>query len=205
MLADRAMGTLSNLVVLVVIPLLGYYAYHRFRHKRTLGGVLKRAGLNRGEPGYLKYATAGVAIIVAGVWLFPPDLEVITREGTVQHGFLGAGLGIEPLLAAALYAFVQTGFTEEFLFRGLIAGSLGRRLSLRWANLIQAAIFLAPHLILLAIMPEHWPILILVFGGALYAGWLRIASGSIAGPWLLHGSANFAVTLSVLARTMPQG
>lgn len=72
-----------------------------------------------------------------------------------------------------------------------------------WANLLQAAIFLAPHLLLLFIMPEHWPLLGLVFLGALFGGWLRIRSESILAPWVLHGSANLAVTLSVLVRTMP--
>jgi membrane protease YdiL (CAAX protease family) len=205
MLTQRAVDTLANLVILVGLPLLVYYGYHRWRHGRTLAGVLQRSGLQRGEPGHLKYALAGVAVIAAGVVLLPPDLEAITREGSAQARFAGAGLGLDALGTAALYAFVQTGFAEEFLFRGMIAGSLGRRMSLLWANVIQAAIFLAPHLLLLAIMPEHWPLLILIFGGALYTGWLRIASGSIVGPWLLHGSANFAVTLSVLTRTMPAG
>ena len=46
---------------------------------------------------------------------------------------------------ALLYGVVKTGFAEELLFRGLIAGSLGRRLPLVWANLLQALIFLLPH------------------------------------------------------------
>jgi membrane protease YdiL (CAAX protease family) len=105
--------------------------------------------------------------------------------------------------SALLYALAQTGFTEEFLFRGMIAESLGRRMSLARANLIQAVIFLAPHLALLRIMPEHWPALILVFTGALFAGWMRLRSGSIVGPWMLHGGANLMVTLNVLLRTAP--
>lgn len=203
MLVQRAMDTLTNLVVLVVIPLLVYCAYHRWRRKRTLGEVLRRAGLQLGELGYLRYALAGVVMICGWIWLLPPDLEALTRQGSAQHRFAGAGLGLDALVAAVLYALVQTGFAEEFLFRGLIAGSLGRRVPLLWANLIQATIFLLPHLLLLYVMPEHWPLLLLVFGGALFNGWLRIRSGSIVGPWLLHGSANLAVTLSVLARTTP--
>jgi membrane protease YdiL (CAAX protease family) len=36
---------------------------------------------------------------------------------------------------ALLYGVVKTGFSEELLFRGLIAGSLSRRLPLLWATL----------------------------------------------------------------------
>ena len=53
---------------------------------------------------------------------------------------------------ALLYGVVKTGFPEELLFRGLIAGSLSRRFSLLWANVVQALIFLIPHLLVLRIM-----------------------------------------------------
>jgi membrane protease YdiL (CAAX protease family) len=102
---------------------------------------------------------------------------------------------------ALLYGVVKTGFPEELLFRGLIAGSLARRLRSGWANLLQALVFLAPHLLVLRVMPEMWWIILFVFGGALIAGWLRIRSGSIIGPWLIHAFANVAICLSVAART----
>ena len=102
---------------------------------------------------------------------------------------------------ALLYGLVQTGFAEEFLFRGLIAGSLARRLRLRWANLTQALIFLLPHLLVLSIMPEMGWIIPVILAGALFAGWARIESGSILGPWLIHGSVNVTMCLSAAART----
>ena len=55
---------------------------------------------------------------------------------------------------AFLNGAVQTAFTEELLFRGLIAGSLSRRLPVLWANLAQAAIFFLPHLLILLVVPE---------------------------------------------------
>lgn len=203
MLIQTAVNTSFNLVLLVGIPLLFYYAVHRRRHQRGIAEVMGRAGMRLGESRYLWYAAGGVVVVLLWIAVLPPDLEVITREGTVQHRFAGRGIDVDTVSSAALYALVQTGFSEEFLFRGLIAGSLGRRMSLVRANVLQAALFLAPHLLLLTIMPEHWPVLILVFIGALFAGWLRLRSGSIAGPWMLHGGANLVVTLSVLVRTMP--
>ena len=49
-------------------------------------------------------------------------------------------------------------------------------------------------------MPKAWPLLPLVFVGALVFGWLRIKSGSIIGPWLMHASGNVAIALSVAIR-----
>jgi membrane protease YdiL (CAAX protease family) len=102
---------------------------------------------------------------------------------------------------ALLYGVVKTGFTEELLFRGLIAGSLSRRLSVVWANIVQALIFLLPHLLVVKIMPEMWGILPVIFASALFMGWVRIRSGSIVGSWLIHAFANIAICLSVAIRT----
>ena len=96
---------------------------------------------------------------------------------------------------------LKTGFAEELLFRGLIAGSLARRLSLFWANVWQAVIFLLPHLLVLFIMPEMCGIIPIIFIGSLFFGWVRIKSGSIVGPWLIHATANVTMCLSVAGRT----
>ena len=96
---------------------------------------------------------------------------------------------------------IKTGFAEELLFRGLIAGSLSRRMTLAWANIAQALVFLLPHLFILFVMPEVWGILPVVFGSALFLGWVRIRSGSIIGPWSVHAAANVAMCLYVAVRS----
>ena len=103
---------------------------------------------------------------------------------------------------ALFYGVVKTGFAEEFLFRGLVAGSLSRHFSVLWANLMQALIFLVPHLFVLFVMPEMSGILPLIFVGSLFLGWVRIKSGSMVGPWLVHASANVTMALSVAIRTV---
>ena len=119
-----------------------------------------------------------------------------------MRSFAGLGFSTQTVAMAFLYGVVKTGFSEEFLFRGLIAGSLSRRLSLVWANVVQALIFLAPHLLILFIMPEIWVILPLVFVVALFKGWLRIKSGSIIGPWVIHGCVNMALGISIAIRSV---
>lgn len=201
MLADVAAATLANLVVLAAVPFGLYYLVQRIRHGRSLGEVARRAGLQVGEVRYLLYCVPIALVVVAGLLLWSPPLEPLTREGSATHHFAGAGLGSSTFLAALLYAGVETGFSEELLFRGLIAGSLGRRLPLLQANLLQALVFFLPHLLILFVMPGAWGVLILVMAGALLMGWVRIRSDSVLGPWLLHASGNLAVALLVAART----
>ena len=201
MVADAAVSAVLNVVLLGGIPFAVYFLWHRIRHKRPLGEVAQRAGLQVGDPKSIAYSAAFAAVSVAGLLLWSPPVEVFTREGSPQRVFLGLGITGTSVAMALLYGVVKTGFAEELLFRGLIAGSLGRRLPLVWANLIQALIFLLPHLLVLTVMPEMWGLLPIVFGTALFLGWARIRSESILGPWLVHAAANVATCLSVAART----
>lgn len=200
-LTNAVLSAAVNVVLLAGVPFLVYAAYHRLRRKRSFAESARRAGLQVGEPRYIGYGVAFALLVIAGLFIWPPSLDSMLRQGSAQRQFAGLGLGAQAVTTALFYGIVKTGFAEEFLFRGLIAGSLARRLPFGWANLTQALIFLAPHLLLLAIMPGAAGILLLVFAGALVAGWLRIASGSIAGPWLMHGLVNVATALSVASRT----
>jgi membrane protease YdiL (CAAX protease family) len=201
LLANAAVSALVNVLVFAGLPFFCYFAYQKWRHQRTFGEVARRAGLQLGAGQYLAYsmafALAGVAIVV--IW--PPPLDPLVRDGSPQQPFVGLGLGGPAVPMALLYGVVKTGFPEELFFRGLIAGSLSRRLPLLWANLGQALIFFLPHLLVLRVMPELWGILPVVFAGALLWGWVRIKSGSILGSWLMHASGNVAMCLSVAIRT----
>src|SRR6516162_8507500 len=201
LLTNAALSALVNLLIFAGLPFFAYFVYQKWRHKRAFGEILRRAGLQLGAGRYLAYsaalACAGVAIIV----LWPPPLDPLVRKGSPQRPFVGLGFGGPAVLMALLYGVVQTGFPEELLFRGLIAGSLSRRLPVPWANLGQALLFLIPHLLVLWVMPEMWRILPVIFVGSLLLGWVRIRSGSIIGPWLIHASVNVATCLSVAIRT----
>jgi membrane protease YdiL (CAAX protease family) len=200
-LANAAVSAVFNVLLLAGIPFFVYYLWHRIRHKRGLDEVARRAGLQVGDPRWIGYSAAFAAVSVAALLLWSPPVEVFTREGSPQRDFVGLGISGTSIAMALLYGVVKTGFPEEVLFRGLIAGSLGRRLPFLWANLIQALVFLLPHLLVLTVMPEMWGLLPLVFATALFLGWARLRSESILGPWLVHAAANVATCLSVAART----
>lgn len=201
MLLQAAVSALFNVLVLAGLPFLVYWAWHRFRHKRKLAEVMRRAGLQVGDLRYVGYCALIAAVGVAGLLAWPPSLEAQLEEGSAFRAFGGLGWSGTSLGLALFYGVVKTGFAEELLARGLIAGSLSRRMSLAWANLVQALIFLAPHLLLLLVASEFWMAMPLIFAGALLAGWARIKSGSILGPWLIHAAVNVTTCLSVAVRS----
>lgn len=201
LLVNAALSAVLNVVVLAVLPWLGYYLYLRRRHRLGLRETLRRSGLQLGPSRFLAYSAAFGLVAIAVFAVAAPPVEPFLRVGSPQRAFEGLGLSGPAIPMALLYGVVQTGFAEELLFRGLIAGSLARRTSTRRANGIQALIFLLPHVLVLTIMPEMWPLLPLVFAGALFVGWVRIRSGSILGPWLVHAALNVTTCLSIAART----
>jgi membrane protease YdiL (CAAX protease family) len=194
---EFVLSALVNVLVLGGVPLLAYFVYHRRRHKRSGEEILARAGLTLGEFRYLAYCAVFSALGVAAFLLWRPSVVALTREGSAWRAFFDVGLGAKGISMALVYGIVKTGFPEELLFRGLIAGSLSRRFALPWANLLQALVFLSPHLLLLFLMPEMWPLVTCVFLGSLFVGWARIRSGSILGPWLAHACLNVTTGLYV--------
>jgi membrane protease YdiL (CAAX protease family) len=201
LLASAAISAAVNLLIVAGLPFLLYFVYQRWRHRRSFREIAQRAGLQLGERRYLGYSLVVALVAVAMLLLWQPPLEPYLRNGSPQQAFRGLGLSGTAVAMALLYGLIQTGFAEELLFRGLIAGSLARLLPVSWADVAQSALFLVPHLLLLRVMPELWVLLPIIFAAALLVGWLRIKSGSIIGPWLIHGSLNVTICLSVAART----
>lgn len=195
------MNALAQLLLLAGLPLLAYAVYQKRRHKRGWSEIANRVGLSVCPLRYLLYSVALAIACVAAVVVWLPPLEVYMSEGSLFKPLVGLGLSKTAIIMAVARGAVQTALTEEIVFRGLIAGSLSRRLPMLWANVGQALAFLLPHMLILYVMPQMWPLLLLVFLGGLVFGWLRIKSGSILGPWLIHASVNVTVALSVATRT----
>jgi membrane protease YdiL (CAAX protease family) len=158
------------------------------------------ATLPRSSVRYLLISAAIALAVACALLLWQPPVAPFLREGSPQRVFAGLGWGMQAIVMALLYGVMQTGFVEELLFRGLIAGSLARRLPLVWANLLQAGIFMLPHLLILKTMPQMWMLLPLVFVLALAMGWVRVKSGSILGSWLVHATLNVTMCLMVAVR-----
>ncbi|MEQ6856783.1 CPBP family intramembrane glutamic endopeptidase [Lysinibacillus capsici] len=107
-----------------------------------------------------------------------------------------AGLGAAAVIPALFYAIIQTGLSEELLFRGFLLKRLMKIFDFQVANLLQSIIFGCVHgAMLWSVLPLH-VILLVVLTTALAGyvmGWVneRIAGGSIVTSWSIHSIVNF--------------
>ncbi len=190
-------GAIAQNWVLFGVPVLIWMLVVQWRAKAGLPELLTRLGLQPGNiRDYLIASAVTLPFLPVVIWL---TQWTSSFEGAMLKPFVG----LEPTAAVVLsvfgYGFLATGIPEELLFRGLIGGALFRRLSFWTANVLQAACFLVPHLLLLFFAPSLWPIAVtLPLAMGLVAGWLRHRSGSIGPAIILHAVPNTVGALAVL-------
>lgn len=106
--------------------------------------------------------------------------------------------------ALFLYAFVQTAFAEELLFRGFLAKRFIARFGYRIGNGLQALLFSLTHILLLIVQSNSRFLLLFValltFFIGYFMGFLneKKAGGSIFPSWLIHGCSNLLSTLILI-------
>lgn len=84
--------------------------------------------------------------------------------------------------------------TEEILFRGLLFGAIGKRLSAWWTIVVTAAIFAVVHMQVTYFIP--------VFAVGLLLGWARHKSGGLALPVILHCVNNSLALIVAMLRSI---
>ncbi len=141
-----------------------------------------------------------VSLIFAGISI--GMLKMVGVENLANSPFQGLGLAGIPVVL--LYAFIQTGLSEEILFRGFILKRLLTHLDFFKANFFQALLFGTLHgLLLISSMGIYKALLVILFTGSIgfFMGFIneKKANGSILPSWLIHGIANvFSSTLILL-------
>ncbi len=183
------------------IPAIIYVLVVKLKYGTNGREIARRLGLTLGESRYYSWALAftllGIVVSLGVLQLIPAS--VMNEQNVASSRFVGQPLTAMNFLSALFFGLFETGLGEELFFRGLIGGWLGRRTKLWIANVIQAAIFTLPHLLLLTIEPRLWPIAFaLPFVSGLMLGWLRLKSGSILPSWIVHGFGNTFSALIVM-------
>jgi membrane protease YdiL (CAAX protease family) len=175
-------------LLLYAIPSIVYLLVQGVAKRGGRSRAAERLGLTWGTR--RSYLWALALLVPLGI-LGYAAIAVIPDSALRQPGVTVAA--VTSVGAAA--AVVARAVGEEILFRGLIGGVLVRRLGFARGNLVQALVFLIPHLPLLLVDTAMWPILPVQFLAALMLGWLRHRSGSVVPGALAHAVANLGAGL----------
>jgi membrane protease YdiL (CAAX protease family) len=195
--AAMSLGRALQNAALLSSPAAVYAVAVRLRAGLPAVEIASRLGFGRGDRRTYAYALA--AAVPAGLLSIAASSWTAGFKGSMIGPYVGASPTAGLIAGVFFYGFLATGFPEELLFRGLVAGALFRRVSFWKANFLQAFIFMLPHLLILLIAPRLWPLVVCVpFGLALVQGWLRETSGSIWPGVIVHAVSNTAGALAVM-------
>ena len=114
------------------------------------------------------------------------------------------GMGTAAIPSILVYAFIQTALSEEILFRGFLLKRLSSKFDFNTANIIQAALFGAVHLLMVwgqfnflaGFVIVVYPMVVAVAFSYINE---KLSNGSILPSWLIHGILN---TLSGIVATL---
>lgn len=172
--------TLMFLLIPLVVLIISKDATKIGMGKIPIGTIVKWAGINLGAL-ILVYA---IFEPWSGAYAFL--LEEATAPGTSDPTFAWLTLIDGPGGWAGMFLFsaLVSIFAEELFFRGWLQNTLRSKVGPLWANVVQAAVFTLPQLIVAMIMPS--PIMGLVYG-LVYAfgaigminGWVATKAGAI--------------------------
>ncbi|MGO2995874.1 MAG: lysostaphin resistance A-like protein [Brachybacterium alimentarium] len=174
--------------VLYCVPAAVYLVVQRRRADTSSTLARQRLGAVRGSPSAYGWAALLLAPLLLAAWLMivaiPDDVLAAPGVSIARPTSVGVALGV-----------VLRAVGEEVLFRGLLGGVCLRRLGFGRGNLLQAAIFLLPHLPLLLIDVRVWPVIPVQFAAGWLLGWLRHRTGSFMPGALVHAVSNLAAGL----------
>lgn len=176
--------------VMWCLPAVIYVLVQSRRPESSVRDALDRVGATWGVPSAYGWAAVLVVVLVALAWAATLLIPIqIIRQPGVSIAEVGSVIGVVLVVLKAV--------GEEVFFRGLLGGILARRLGPVWGNLVQALIFMLPHLVLLTVGLGMWPILVVQFMAGLATGWLRNRSGSFVPGAVVHVLMNIAAGLGL--------
>ena len=186
-------------LIVLSIPSLIYVAVRRRRGEKG-NEVLRKIGWQGSRPIYFLWSL-GVIILVGGLgWLAFQAVpsEVLQDPNINISDYAGLTLSVSSFLLVWLREAIYVALGEEIFFRGFLGGWLVRRLGFAIGNTVQALIFILPHLLLLLVSLNLWPILAVQMIAGWLLGWLCYHSGSILPGWLAHSLINAFGALAVM-------
>jgi membrane protease YdiL (CAAX protease family) len=186
-------------LIVLSIPSLIYIAIRKRRGDKW-NEVFEKIGCQGSRPIYFLWSF-GVIIFVGGLgWLAVQAVPsgVLQNPKINISDYTGWMLSVNSFLLVWLREAIYVALGEEIFFRGFLGGWLVRRLGFAIGNIVQALIFILPHLLLLLVSLDLWLIIVVQLIAGWLLGWLRYRSNSILPGWLAHSLTNTLGALVVM-------
>ena len=183
-------STILQAILFLIIPFIWWV-----NHGRKECNFLKWLGLKKPMiKNKIKYAITFICTIIfllIQAFLIIPLFVDKSVMATSQ--FLGQG--VSSLIPALIYAFLQTGFSEELFFRGFLTKRLINKFGFQLGNVVQSILFGLMHGMMFISKAGLFGAIIIILITSI-TGWLmgwineKQSEGSTVSSWLLHGCAN---------------
>ncbi|MFJ6208573.1 lysostaphin resistance A-like protein [Lysinibacillus sp. NPDC092081] len=190
MVLESAINAIIQVILFSVIPFIWW-----FFSARKEQSFLRWLGLKK--PVIENKGNYFVWFLFIMVLLFVP-LTTITYfylDSSILASNRFIGLGFSALIPALFYAMVQTGLSEELLFRGFLLKRFKHKFGFQMGNIMQSLLFGILHgWMFYSLVPFGVVVLVVMataFTGYLM-GWIneRKSNGSILTSWGIHGIGN---------------
>lgn len=194
MFLNQLLNAIFQVVVFSIIPLIWWFITARKKEN-----FFNWLGLKKPEGNSKKNLLICMLVILA-VCLLVGEFAIWLRGDVAAAESAYKGMGIAALPSVLVYSYIQTGLSEEILFRGFLLKRLMAKFGFITANVIQALIFGAIHLtmvwgqvgIVAGIVIVIYPMIPAVAFAYLNE---KKANGSILPSWMIHGTINTLTTL----------
>lgn len=194
MFLNQLLNAVFQVVLFSVIPLVWWFVTARKKEN-----FFKWLGIKKTASEDVKNLILSIAAIIVVCFLVG-ELAVWMRGDVAAAESAYKGMGLAALPSVLVYAYIQTGLSEEILFRGFLLKRLAAKFGFTVANIIQALIFGAIHLtmvwgqvgIIAGIVIVIYPMIPAVAFAYLNE---KKADGSILPSWIAHGTLNTISTL----------
>ena len=151
---------------------------------------------------YIVYGIISCVFLFNYTTLYQNALE---SGKTPQFIILQSGVTYQAIIAGIIYSFLQSGFSQELLFRGLIAKRLFLQFGAKKGNIIQAVIHCLIYSSFFVLATGQWIfylysyIIIICFFHSLLYGYVnfRKKGEGITPSWILHSCSSFTTFLTL--------
>ena len=190
MVLESVINAVFQVILFSVIPFIWWFFSARKKQSfLTWLGLQKPVIENKGN--YFLWFL--IIIILLFVPLTTISYYYLDSSTLATNRF--TGLGFSALIPALFHSIVQTGLSEELLFRGFLLKRFMHKFGFQMGNIMQSLLFGILHgLLMFSFIPFGVVVLVVIataFVGYLM-GWIneRKSNGSILTSWAIHSIVN---------------